>query len=126
MFSEEGASEAYQRLENEVESQGHLFECAPAVVAVIIAAVSEQAIVTRNLASCLDVLGRIIAGHADETVDAARRLSPRDECHQEALKGYWSLVRVAEVKDPFNAWRIARDIIDMLDEEHSRNLFPRQ
>jgi hypothetical protein len=53
------SSLAYERLENPVISQGHLFECAPAVVSVIVAAVADGTVPAANLASSLDLLGRI-------------------------------------------------------------------
>ena len=121
LFAEEhAAGGAYERLENEVESQGHLFECAPAVVSVIVAAVAEQAIPAGNLASCLDVLGRIVAGHSAESEVKFGCPNLGEECQREALKGYWSLIWVVQTKDPFGAWRVAQEIVDMLDEKHSR------
>ena len=65
LFAEGDADDgAYERLENEVEAQGDLFECAPAVVSVIVAAVAEGSIPAANLAPVLDVLGRVVAGYA--------------------------------------------------------------
>lgn len=61
------AAEAYCKLENPVVSQGHLFECAPAVVSVIVAAVADDSVPPANLASALDLLGRIVAGYPDES-----------------------------------------------------------
>jgi hypothetical protein len=84
---------AYERLENEAESQGHLFECAPAVVSVIVAAVAEASIPSGNLATSLDVLGRIVAGYPDESEVALGRPDLRERCHDEAMKG----VLVADV-----------------------------
>src|SRR5688572_28416441 len=65
LFDEvDAAGGAYARLENQVEAQGDLFQCAPAVVSVIVAAVAEGSIPAANLAPVLDVLGRIVAGYA--------------------------------------------------------------
>ncbi len=38
------------------------------------------------------------------------------------MKGYWSLVRVAAERDPFNAWQVAAAVLDVLDEEHSKSI----
>lgn len=110
---------ACTRLENPAVSQGHLFECAPAVVSVIVAAVSDGTVPPENLAAALDLLGRILAGYPDESEVAAGREDLRQRCHEEAMKGYWALLRVACGGDPFNAWRVAVDILPMLDAEHS-------
>lgn len=62
LFAEGDADDgAYERLENQVEAQGHLFECAPGVVSVIAAAVADGTIPPANLAPTLDLLGRIVA-----------------------------------------------------------------
>lgn len=113
---------AYERLENEVEAQGDLFECAPAVVSVIMAAVAEGSVPASNLAPVLDVLGRVVAGHADRSEIALGNGDLRERCHAEAMKGYWSLVRVAAERDPFNAWQVAAAVLDVLDEEHSKSI----
>lgn len=115
----DAATAAYARLENPVVSQGHLFECAPAVVSVIVAAVTDRTVPPANLASVLDLLGRILAGYPDESEVEAGREDLRERCHEEALRGYWTLLRVACVQDQFNAWRVAVDILSMLDSEHS-------
>ena len=126
LFAEGDADDgAYERLENEVESQGYLFECAPAVVSVIVAAVAEGAIPAENLASCLDVLGRIVAGYPDASEVAVGRSDLRELCHHEAMRGYWSLMRVASERDRFNAWRAADAVLAVLDEKHSRTILQR-
>lgn len=123
LFAEGDADDgAYERLENEVEAQGDLFQCAPAAVSVIIAAVAEGSIPAANLATSLDVLGRIVAGHADRSEVALGNGDLREQCHAEAMKGYWSLLRVAADRDPFNAWQVARDVLAVLDEEHSMKM----
>ncbi|KRD40429.1 hypothetical protein ASE27_05930 [Oerskovia sp. Root918] len=123
LFAEGDADDgAYERLDNEVESQGDLFQCAPAVVSVIVAAVAEGSIPAANLASVLDVLGRVVAGYPDRDEVAAGNGDLREQCHAEAMKGYWSLLRVAVERDSFNAWRVARDVVSALDEEHSRRI----
>jgi hypothetical protein len=116
----EAASRAYGNLENPVVSQGHLFECSPAVVSVIVAAVADGTIPPACLASSLDLLGRIVAGYPDESEVAAGCADLRERCHEEALKGYWALLRVACGRDPFNAWQAAVDVLAVLDEEHSK------
>jgi hypothetical protein len=118
-LDDDAADEAIQNLENPVVSQGHLFECAPAVVSVIMAAVTDDTVPAPNLGPALDLLGRIVAGYPSESEVAAGRLDLRQRCHEEALRGYWALIRVACTPDPFNAWRIAVDILSVLDEEHS-------
>ena len=120
--AETGAASAYSRLENVVEAQGHLFQCAPAVVSVIVAAVAEGSIPAANLAPSLDVLGRILAGYADASEVARGHGDLRQQCHAEAMKGYWSLLRAASERDPFNAWRVAQAVLVALDEAHSRRI----
>lgn len=123
LFAEGDADDgAYERLENEVESQGDLFQCAPAVVSVIVAAVTEGSVPAANLASVLDVLGRVVAGHPGQDEVEKGNDDLREQCHAEAMKGYWSLLRVAADRDPFNAWRVACDVLSALDEEHSRRI----
>jgi len=127
LFAEGSADDgAYERLENMVEAQGDLFQCAPAVVSVIVAAVAEGSIPAANLAPSLDVLGRIVAGHADQSEVALGNSDLREQCHAEAMKGYWSLLRVACERDPFNAWKVARAVLAVLDEAHSMQILGRQ
>lgn len=88
LFAEGDADDgAYERLENEVEAQEDLFQCAPMVVGVIVAAVAEGSIPAANLATSLDVLGRIVAGHADRSEIALGNGDLREQCHAEAMKG---------------------------------------
>jgi hypothetical protein len=118
-IDDDTADDAYHRLENPVVSQGHLFECAPAVVSVIVAAVADRTVPPPNLAPVLDLLGRILAGYPDESEVVLGRGDLRQRCHEEALRGYWALMRVARTQDPFNAWRVAVDVLSVLDPEHS-------
>ena len=113
------ANEARADLENPVVSQGHLFECAPAVVSVIVAAVADGTIPPPSLGEVLDLLGRIVAGYSAPSELALGRTDLRRRCHEEAWKGYWALMRVACARDPFNAWKEAVEILSMLDPEHS-------
>ncbi|WP_419707575.1 hypothetical protein [Promicromonospora sp. NFX87] len=123
LFAEGDADDgAYERLENELEAQGDLFQCAPAAVATIVAAVAEGSIPAANLATVLDVLGRIVAGHADSSEIALGNGDLREQCHAEAMKGYWSLLQVAIERDPFNAWQAARAVLAVLDEENSKRI----
>lgn len=92
------------------------------VGAVIVAAVAERAVPAASLASVLGVLGRVVAGHADQDEVAAGNGDLREQCHSEATKGCRSLLRVAVERDSFNAWRVARDVLSALDEEHSRRI----
>ena len=115
----DAAAAAYGRLENPAVSQGHLFECAPAVVSVIVAAITDGTVPPSNVASALDLLGRILAGYPDESEVAQGREDLSHRCHHEALRGYWALLRVACGRDAFNAWRVAVDVLSMLDDEHS-------
>ena len=113
-------ADAAIRVECSTSNQGHLFQCAPAAVSVIVAAVAEGSIPAGNLGSSLDVLGLILAGYADESEAALGNSDLREQCHAEAMKGYWSLLRVACERDFFNAWKIAQDVLRVLDEAHSR------
>ena len=121
LLSDDGdaATGAYERLENAAEAQGELFQCAPSVVSVIVAAITEGSIPPSNLPSALDVLGRIIAGHAARSEVEIGNHDLREQCHSEAMKGYWSLLRVALERDSFNAWQVARDVLVVLDKQHS-------
>lgn len=119
---DDSADEAYENLENPVVSQGHLFECAPAVVSVIVAAVADGTVPEANVAPSLDLLGRILAGYPDESEVALGRGDLRERCHEEALRGYWALMRVACQRDPFNAWRVAVDVLSVLDPGHSEKV----
>ena len=113
---------SYQRLENMVESQGHLFQCAPAVVSVIVAAVADGSIPANSLGASLDVLGRILAGYTDQSEVALGNANLREQCHAEAMKGYWPLLRVASERDPFNAWQVAQAVLVALDKAHSKRI----
>jgi hypothetical protein len=123
LFAERDADDgAYERLENEVEAQGDLFQCAPSVVSVIVAAVAEESIPAANLATVMDVLGRIVAGYADRSEVVTGNGDLRERCHAEAMKGYWSLLRVATRRDDYNAWQAARAVLRVLDESHSEKI----
>ena len=112
------AGDAYLRLENPVVAQGNLFQCAPAVVSVIVAAITDASIPEKNLAMVLDLLGRIVGGAADPSEVAAGRGDLQERCQAEALRGYWSIVRVAATDHPFGA-QVAADVLDVLDERHA-------
>jgi hypothetical protein len=106
-------------LENPIVSQGDLFECAPAVVSVIVAALADGTVPIRNLPPVIDRLGLIIAGYADKSEVLLGREDLREKCHVEARKGYWTLMQIACARDPFNAWELATDVLSVLDPEHS-------
>jgi hypothetical protein len=114
------ADDAYANLENEVEAQGELFECAPGVVAVIVAAIAEDAVPAANMRLALDVLGRVVAGYPARSELAIGNVDLRDRCHSEAMKAYWPLMRVAVAGDELNAWALARDVLGVLDEGAAR------
>jgi hypothetical protein len=88
-------------------------------VSVIVAALADGTIPAPNQAPSLDLLGGIVAGHSDETEVAAGVADVRDRCHAEAVKGYWALIRVACSRDPFNAQRVAADVLSVLDGDHA-------
>lgn len=113
---------SYERLENELESQGRLFECAASAVGVIVASVADGSVPPPNLAPSLDVLGRILAGYPDDSEVAAGNGDLREQCLSEAMKGYWSLVKTASERDQFNAWRVARAVLDLLDPERTKRI----
>lgn len=120
LFTEgKAAGDAYLRLENPVVAQGNLFECAPAVVSVIIAAVSDASIPEKNLAMVLDLLGRIVGGAADSSEVEAGRGDLQERCQQEASKGYWSLLKIAAAHDPYGAHEVATDVLELIDQPHS-------
>jgi hypothetical protein len=122
LFAEGDADDgAYERLENQVEAQGHLFECAPGVVSVIAAAVADGTIPPANLAPTLDLLGRIVAGHSAPSETEWGLGDLREKCHAEAMKSYWALMRVACERDSFNAWRVAEAVLQALDSDRVNN-----
>lgn len=117
------AVDAYRRMENAVVSQGHLFECAPSVVRVLMSAIAEGSVPDANLGAVLDLLCRILVGYPDDSETDAGNGDLDEQCHREALKGYWSLMRVANGRDAFDGWKLARDALAMLDETHVAQFF---
>jgi hypothetical protein len=115
-FAESDA--AYMWLENSAVSQHDLFECAPAVVAVIVAAVADRTIRSENLASSLDLLGRILGGHSAKNEVAAGLTDLRERCHAAASRGYWSLMEIAATPHEHKADWTAAAVLYVLDEEH--------
>jgi hypothetical protein len=81
------AVEAYRRMENAVVSQGHLFECAPSAVRVLMSAIADRAVPDANLGAVLDMLCRILAGYPDDSEVEAGNGDLDEQCHKEALKG---------------------------------------
>jgi hypothetical protein len=127
MLFEEGrqAGDAYLRLENPVVAQGNLFEVAPAVVSVIVAAITDASIPEKNVAMVLDLLGRILGGAPDPSEVAAGRSDLQERCQAEALRGYWSIVKVAANADQYGAHEVAADVLDVLDEVHGPRFLDR-
>jgi hypothetical protein len=122
---DERAEEAYRRLVNSVVCQGSLFSCAPAVVSVVAAALTDGTIPERNLRQSLDVVGRLVGGAADRSEVAAGNSDLQHDCLLEALKAYWPLVRVALTPDAYRASDLATELLGLLDEEHSRSILRR-
>lgn len=124
MLFEDGrqAGDAYLRLENPVVAQGNLFEVAPAVVSVIVAAIADASTPEKNVAMVLDLLGRILGGAADPSEVVAGRGDLQERCQAEALRGYWSILKMAATQDPYGAHEVAADVLDVLDEKHARRL----
>lgn len=116
------AQDAYRQLENAVVSQHDLFQCAPAVVSVIVAAVAEGVIPAANLALALDQLGRILGGYPDMSELRLGNQDLRQQCLDAAARGYWALMKVAWERDEHGAWEVARDVLKVLDPEHSSAL----
>jgi hypothetical protein len=109
---------AYQRIENLIVAQGHLSQCAPPVVSVVMAAVAEEGVPPANLSAVLDLLCLIVMGYSAPSESALGNDDLREQCHHEARKGYWALMRVFRSRDPFSAWSIAGEVLSMLDERH--------
>jgi len=123
LFGEgKAAGDAYMRLENLVVAQGNLFQCAPAVTSVVVAAIVDEAVPEKSLAMVLDLLGRIVGGEADPSEVDAGNGDLSAQCQAEALRGYWSIVRIALSSDPFGAHEVAADVLAVLDEPRSRLL----
>jgi hypothetical protein len=120
LFSDDDSAirEAYSRIENPVTAQGDLSECAPAVVSVIMAALAEESVPSRNLGPVLDFLGLILVGFTARWLVTAGVGGLRAACHLEAMKGYWSLRRITRLaEDPFNNASLAGELVEILDEE---------
>jgi hypothetical protein len=119
LFSEdqEVVSQAYGQIEGLVVAQGDLFECAPAVVRVIVAGIAESSIPMPNLGSTLEFLTMILTGHADESEVAAGCADLQARCHLEAMRGYWAIAAVAHTHDAHQNCELAADIIEMLDDD---------
>lgn len=113
------ASDALHRMENAVVSQGHLFECAPSVVSVVMSGLAERSIPEANLGAVLDLLCRILVGFSAQSEVDAGNGEVEDQCRNEALKGYWSLMSIAVGRDAFDAWKLARDALEILDAAHA-------
>lgn len=124
MLFEDGpqAGDAYMRLENSVVAQGNLFEVAPAVASVIVAAITDGSIPEKNVALVLDLLGRIVGGAADPSEVAAGRGDLAERCQAEALLGYWSIVKLAAIQDAYGAHDMAANVLEVLDTDHSSRL----
>jgi hypothetical protein len=120
LFSEdsEAVGEAYTWIENPVTAQGDLSECAPAVVSVIMAALAEESVPARNLGPVLDFLGLVLRGYT-ATWELARGVRGlRADCYREAMKGYWTLRKVALLADdPYDNADLAGVLVEMLDDE---------
>lgn len=116
----QASNAAFDRMENAIVSQGHLFECAPSVVRVITAAIADESIPERNLGATLDLLCRILAGFPDVSEMELGRDDLDQRCHQEAMRGYWPLMKIAAADpDEFDTQGLAREAVEMLDERHS-------
>jgi hypothetical protein len=118
----ESAEEAYLRLTNSVVCQGSTFRSAPAVVSVIMAALTDESIPALNMRQTIDLLGRLVGGRADRSEVAEGYVNIREECATEALRGYWSLVKVALTPDPYRASQLASELLRMLDSEHASRI----
>jgi len=120
LFSDDdaAASEAYRRIENMVTAQGDLSPAAPGAVAVIVAAVAERDAGDRNMGPALDLLGLTLAGYtARWELDIGTR-GIRAACYREAMRGYWSLRRIAaSTHDPYEYRELAAELVEMLDDE---------
>lgn len=116
------ADAAFSSLENAIVAQGCLFECAPAAVSVIAAAVTEDAIPEPNLPAALDQLGRALGGWPDPSEMSLGAVDLRERCREEARRAYWALMRVAVGRDAYGAWQLAREIVRILDADHSRSI----
>lgn len=114
---------AAARLAVEIESQGHLFECAPAVVTVVLAAVAERAVPPVNLARALGLVGRTLGGPVATAGASPEQVRLREECRRETMKAYWILVHTATASSgSFIGRQAAREVLELLDEEHARAL----
>ncbi|MFC4080142.1 hypothetical protein [Amycolatopsis samaneae] len=109
------AERYYWELENCVVVQGQLFEAAPAVVPVLLAALVEG-VSPAAKPHVLELLFQLVAGEADE--EAAARGNPKlgDECRARAREGLWILY--GELGGKFDY--AARDILDRVEVDRDR------
>jgi hypothetical protein len=114
------ANEAFFGLENEVVAQGDLFECAPSVVSAIMAALAGDVVPLANRGAVLDLLCRVLLGHSAPSEVEAGNLDLTQQVHREATKGYWTLIEIAAgERDPYDAWDLAGQAAEMIDEAHT-------
>ena len=120
LFSEDAAAvrDAYRRVENSISAQGDLSPAAPAAVSVIVAAAAERDADDRNLGPVLDLLDLTLAGRTARWELEVGTRGVRAACYREAMKGYWSLRRIAaRTDDPYGHRGLAADLVEMLDDE---------
>lgn len=112
---------AYGRIENPVVAQGNLYQCAPAVVSVIVAGLAERAIPHKNLGSALDFLGLILTGYSAKSEEAKGEPHLRRKCFNEAVRGYWSIRALALSPDnSYEMSSLVEEIVEILDLERPR------
>lgn len=113
--------EAAVRVAAATGSHGHLFECAPAVVAVVVAAVAERAVAPVNLERALGLVGSTLGGGAPAPGETREQSRLREECRRETTKAYWTLVHVATALGESHVGRqAAREVLELLDDDHAR------
>lgn len=86
----EEAKSFYWRLENVVVVQGQLFEAAPAVVSVLMAALSEGVPKPAKL-DVLELLFQLVSGESDREARARGNEALGDQCRERAREGLWTL-----------------------------------
>lgn len=110
--------DAFSRIENSVSAQGDLSPVAPGAVSVIVAAVAESDAGDARLGPVLDLLGLTLAGHTARWELEIGTRGIRAACYREAMKGYWSLRRIAAgTHDPHGYRALAEELVGMLDDE---------
>jgi hypothetical protein len=110
------ADRCYWRLENTVVVQGSLFQAAPAVVDVVMAALASGELSAPARVASIELLYQLVRGESDVT-EAERGVSDLGErCRRQAREGIWLLYRELAAGSADGV----RDILDVIEADPRR------